>query len=408
LFRVYALKGKARILLTAWLGFFLAMAALLILSQKNLAFAMFVGATILGVSTIPERFPSVLWLAVTNPSTVLLAVIVGLIPVIGAILKASGQMDSLVNNMRVGKQAFLMLSPALVGLLPMPGGALLSAPLIERGGEDLPNEKKAGLNVWFRHVLYLVYPLSPDLMISAQAAQVNVYQSIPYLAPVLLFSLSLGYLFFIRDTSGKMDYHGQFSARGLILPLTALLVAPVLDVLIRTLSLLPIEEAATLTGVLASLLIALAIGRKRLKKWSTVATDARPWDFGLTMMGIMVFLNVFKSSGIPQLMENTVVTPELLFAAGFLLGFGTGRIITPAGIIFPIFLTKFGAVPLPTFAIMYFGIFLGYVVTPVHPCVSFSVESFKTGIKAYLKAMLPPTMIAFALSLSVLYGMNLW
>jgi len=395
-------------LLTTWLGFFLAMASLLMLSQKNLGFAMLVGAAILGVLTIPEHFLSVVWLAVTNPSTVLLTVIVGMIPIIGGTLKASGQMDNLVNNMRVGKRAFLMLSPALVGLLPMPGGALLSAPLIDRVGEHLSNQRKAVLNVWFRHVLYLVYPISPDLIVSAQAAQLDVYESIPYLVPVLLLSLSLGYFFFLRDAQGKMDYRDKFSARGLMLPLTALLAAPVLDISIKTLSVLPIEEAATLMGVSASLLIALAVDRKSLRKLSSVVLEARPWDFGLAMIGIMVFLNVFSSSGIPQLIENTGITVELLFVAGFLLGFGTGRIITPAGIIFPIFLTKFGAMPFPTFAIMYFAVFLGYVVTPVHPCVSFSVESFKTDIKDYFKAVLPPALIALFSSFFVLCAMNLW
>jgi hypothetical protein len=62
---------------------------------------------------------------------------------------------------------------------------------------------------------------------------------------------------------------------------------------------------------------------------------------------------------------------------------------------------------LPTFAIMYFSIFLGYVLTPVHPCVSLSVESFKVEIKDYFKAVLQPAFIALIVSLSLLYAVNL-
>jgi len=399
--------AKVGLKLTAWLGFFLAMAALLIISQKNLGVAMFVGAFILGVLTTPEHLPMVFLSTITNSSTILLALIVGLIPIIGGALKDSGQMDNLVNNMRIGKKAFLMLSPALVGMLPMLGGALLSAPLIEKGGKGIPKEKKAGLNVWFRHILYLVYPLSPDLMVSAEIVQLDIYQVIPYLVPAVFFSLFLGYFFFLRDASGKMSYKEDFSLENLLLPLTALLIAPILAVLIKTFFAPRIAETATLIGVIVSLVVSVAIGRTKLKKFVEITLEAKPWNFALMIIGIMFFLNVFKDSSVLQLIESINITPEILLATGFLLGFSTGRIVTPAGIIFPIFLTKFGAIPIPAFAIMYFSIFLGYVLTPVHPCVSLSVEFFKTEIKSYLKAVTSPTLIALFVSFFLLYSINL-
>src|SRR5689334_13715952 len=44
--------------------------------------------------------------------------------------------------------------PALVGLVPMPGGAVVSAPLIDRslGGSDVPATDKNLINYWFRHI----------------------------------------------------------------------------------------------------------------------------------------------------------------------------------------------------------------------------------------------------------------
>ena len=387
--------------MTAWLGFLLAMIALLVISQKNLGVAMFVGAFILGIATVPQSLPWIFRSTITDSSTILLALIVGLISIIGGTLETSGQMDNLVSNMRIGKKAFLMISPALVGMLPMPGGALLSAPLIDRGGEGISNEKKAGLNVWFRHILYLVYPLSPTLMVSTEIAQLDMYQAIPYLVPALFFSLFLGYSFFLRNAPGRMSYQEGFSLRKLLLPLTALLIAPILDISIKTFFAPSVKEIATLIGVSVSLLTALAIGRITLSRlWGTVK-KAKPWNFALMIVGIMFFLNVFDGSGILQLMENTYVTREILFVAGFLLGFGTGRIITPAGIVFLI-LAKFGAISLPTFAIMYFSIFLGYIITPVHPCVSLSIESFDVGIKDYLRAVAPPTLIALIVSFLLL------
>ena len=255
--------------------------------------------------------------------------------------------------------------------------------------------------MWFRHVLYLIYPLSPDLMVSTAIAQVDMYQAIPYLIPALFFSLLLGYFFFLRDAPGDMDYEGDFSLTNLFLPLTAILIAPILDVLLKTFFAPSVKESATLMGVLASLATALVIGREVLRKLGRIVAEAKPWNFSLMIVGIVFFLDVFDGSGIPQSIGTVFVTREILFTAGFVLGFSTGRIVTPAGIIFLI-LAKFGAISLPTFAIMYFSIFLGYVITPVHPCVSLSMESFNIGIKDYFKTVMPPTLIAFFASFFLL------
>ena len=129
---------------------------------------MVTGAALLGVLSDPQGLTVYFWDTISDPTVFLLALIVGLIPIIGNVLLTSGQIDSLVSNMRIGKKKFLLFFPALVGMLPMPGGALLSAPFVEKGGKDIDNSAKAGINVWFRHTLYLVYPLSPGLIVSAQ------------------------------------------------------------------------------------------------------------------------------------------------------------------------------------------------------------------------------------------------
>jgi len=392
--------------LIEWLGFFLSIAALLIISQKSLGAAMFVGAFILGVFMIPERLLSTMISSMIDPSTLTLSVIVGLIPLIGGTLNETGQIDRLISNMRIGKKPFLILSPALIGLLPMPGGALLSAPIVDKAGKGLSKEKKAAINVWFRHILYLIYPISANFMVSTAAAGLGLYQPIPHLTVTFLFSLCLGYLFFLRGDLGKMVYEKKFSLKNLLLPLTALMIAPLLDILIRTFLLLPFKEIGTLIAVMASLLFSLIAGKVDLGRLRKIMDIAKPWNFAFMMMGIMVFLEVFKNSGILRLFEVVPMTPESLYLIGVALGFVTGRMITPAGIVFPIYLTKFGAVSPSTFALIYFGIFLGYVLTPVHPCVSLTSESMEVEVKDYLKAIIPPVTIALAIGLLVLHFAN--
>lgn len=392
--------------LLAWLGFFLGIAAILIISRKNLAVSMFLGAFILSIFTLPlDEIAEAFYLVFTDPSTILLALVVALIAIIGGTLKTSGQMDDLISNLRIGKKAYLAVSPALIGMLPMPGGALLSAPLVEKGGKGVSNEKKVGLNVWFRHVLYLVYPLSPSLIVAAKVAELDIFQVIPYLALVLLFSLFLGYFFFLRDIPRKIDYKEKFSLKKLLLPLIVIFVAPILDFLLK--DLVSPEEVATLIGVATSLVLAMATGRIWVRKMYHITRESKPWNFAWMMIGIMSFLHVFEISGIPKLIAGVEITPEILSVViGFLLGFGTGRIVTPAGIIIPIFLTKFGPISPIIFAITYFSIFLGYVLSPVHPCVSLAAEFFKVEIKDFLRVTAPPALIAFISCFLLLFIMN--
>lgn len=382
------------------------MASLLIVSQKNLGLAMFLGALILGIFMIPERLPLTILSCLSNPSTILLAIIVGLIPLIGGILNETGQIDKLIRNMRIGKKPFLMLSPALVGLLPMPGGALLSAPIVDKAGRGIPKEKKAGINVWFRHILYLVYPISANFIISTAAARIGLYQPIPQLLIVLLFSLFLGYFFFLRKDLGKIEYEQRFSLKDLLLPLAVLLVAPFLDIMIREFLNLPVKEIGTLIAVVTSLILATILGKTDLRRFREITVKAKPWSFAFMIIGILVFLEVFKDSGILELLEEVPMTPEILYGIAVALGFMTGRMITPAGIVFPIYLTKFGAVSPSTFALIYFGIFLGYVLTPVHPCISLTTESLDVELKDYIRAVLPPVAVGLFVGLLALHFLS--
>jgi integral membrane protein (TIGR00529 family) len=378
----------------AWIGFFLAIAALLIISTKNLALAMFAGAFILSIFTMnPNQLITEFWAATSDISTILLALTVGLIPIIGGTLKHTGQMDDLVNNLRIGKKALLAVSPALIGMMPMPGGALLSCPLVEKSGKNVPKNLKTGLNIWFRHVLYLIYPLAPALIVSTKIAELNLYQTIPYLIPFLTLSLLLGYIFFIRKAPGKIKYKQKFKPKKLVPPLTVILLAPLLDFSLK--GILSPEELTTLIAVTISLTVALLIGNVKTRSLTKIVKESKPWNFALMIIGITVFLKVFVASGIPELILDVQIPAEILCViVGFLLGFATGRIIIPAGIVIPMFLAKFGPISPITFAVTYFSIFLGYVITPVHPCVSLTAEFFKVKTKDLLKVMLPPTFIA--------------
>ncbi|MFP4646390.1 MAG: DUF401 family protein [Candidatus Acetothermia bacterium] len=383
--------------MTLWIGLAVSVAMLLVVAQRSLYVAMFAAAISLGLITLsPGEFLHQVYLTFTDPSILSLGLVVATIAMIGGTLEESGGMKRLVENLRIGKRPFLAFSPALLGMLPMPGGALLSAPMVEQGGSELESSTKAVLNVWFRHILFFIYPLATSLIASAKIAGLEVYDVVPYLFPFFVLSFVVGYYFFLRSTSEKLTYEREFSLRGLLVPLAVILVAPALDFLIKTFINPEVSEYATLVGVATSFAAAWAVSKYSLDDFKMVARKMEPWNFALIIFGMFTFLNVFIASGAPELLAKiNMPLWGLLVGIGFVLGLITGRIQAPASIVIPIFLarTSYSVMPAASFAVAYFSIFLGYVISPIHPCVSVSMEYFDTSLRQYVRKLALPTIL---------------
>lgn len=384
-----------------WIGFSLSVVLLLFVSRRNLALGMAIAAAVLAAFTLtPASFGEALWRTISDPSVLLLALIVGLIPLIGGAMETSGEMERLVSNLRIGVRPFLAIAPALLGMLPMPGGALLSAPLVERGAGHTAPDVKAAANVWFRHALLLVYPLGPALIASAKIGGLDVYAVIPYLVPAFLLTIGTGYVFLLRRASGRLSQSGAFSLVGLVVPLAIILAAPLLDLLLKGTIDLPVAEIGTTVGVIVSLVFAIAVGRLQLGQLGVIFRRMTPWKYSLIVLAMFTFLNVFTTSGVPERIAAMTLPPVILCVViGAVLGLITGRIQAPMSIIIPIYASTYGAMSAPVFAISYFAVFLGYILTPIHPCISVSVEYFKTSMEPFLRRMIAPAAIGLIASL---------
>jgi len=78
--------------------------------------------------------------------------------------------------------------PAIIGFLPVSGGALMSAPIVDAEAEKLklPPERKAYVNLWFRHTIFPVYPLSQVLIITAALTGAPLFSIILLQIPTVL------------------------------------------------------------------------------------------------------------------------------------------------------------------------------------------------------------------------------
>jgi uncharacterized protein len=387
-----------------WFGFLLAFIVIITIANKSLWLSLILGAFILGFVSLPFGKVLMIFLkTLIDPSILLLAASVAVIPLIGGIMNESHLMESLVQNLRIGKKGVLMTGPAVFGMLPIPGGALLSAPLVERAGEDLEDPLKTHMNVWFRHLLMFVYPLG-ELLYTAKIANINLYNQIIYMIPFLLFSFVLGYVFFARKIKGTIDYKSKFSLKGLFIPLSIILLAPLFHFFFRKFFSLP--EIPLLIGVSLSLFLALYVSRLSFKRTIAVARTMKIWVFPLIIFGMFLFLNMFKASRMSSLIAEIAMSKTLLLVVvGAILAFVTGRVQVPVSIIVPIYFAKYSVESIPevAFAVMFFSVYMGYIISPVHPCVSVSLEYFKTSFTKYSKGMILPIILSlmFAVIISI-------
>jgi hypothetical protein len=236
--------------------------------------------------------------------------------------------------------------------------------------------------------------LSSALIASAKISNLNVYNAVLYLLPTLGLASFLGYIFLIRRVKGRITYKTSFSLKELLTPLGIILAAPILDFTLKRFRVFHPQEIATMIGVCGAFILACKLSKENFSLIK-ISREMRPWNFTLIIIGMFIFLNIFKSSNVTDLIATIPLSPLILcVVAGFGLGFATGRVLLPASITIPVYLTT-GTITPPIFTIIYTGIFFGYVISPVHPCVCVSCEYFNVSMKEMLKLLSIPAFIIF-------------
>jgi hypothetical protein len=153
-----------------------------------------------------------------------------------------------------------------------------------------------------------------------------------------------------------------------------------------------------------ALVLAAIAARADLASLEAVARKMKPWNYGSIILGMFLFLAVFRVSGVPELIGSLHLPLMFLcMGVGAFLGVVTGRMEVPASIVIPIYLGSAGLTAMApvVFAVTYASIFVGYVISPVHPCTSISLEYFGVSIWAYLKKMAMPSIIMMAVTIIV-------
>ncbi|MFH1421241.1 MAG: DUF401 family protein, partial [Planctomycetota bacterium] len=145
-----------------------------------------------------------LWIIWSQKETGEFVLLIAFVLAISLTMEVSGQIGRITLNLRgfVKSTRFSAAAlPSIVGLLPMPGGALFSAPMVEETTRniEIEAEDKIGMNYWFRHIWEYSWPLFPGLIYTSQFVlnKSTKFLSVVQL-PLTLIAVVAGAIFFLR------------------------------------------------------------------------------------------------------------------------------------------------------------------------------------------------------------------
>ncbi|MBY9002381.1 MAG: DUF401 family protein [Candidatus Lokiarchaeota archaeon] len=394
-------------MIPAWLSFLIVLTLILFFSKKELGIVLIFGSILLGVLTNVDLFKSSLNVF-CELSTILIALSVFLIALLGGIMEESGLILELINKLRVSNKISLMLSPAIFGLLPVAGGALMSAPIVDQIDPTLSSHKKVSINVWYRHVLLLIYPLSSAILVASSLSGLALYNIIIALIIPFFGMFAIGYITLLRPITSR-NTNSERNLKVVLYNIFPIIIAPIIDFLGRLFFPFIVPEFFLLIGLFTSISIALQISHTTPSSIFKIMKKMKIWRFPLLIIAMFLFLDVFISSSIPEDLGGLNLSFELFILIGFFLGFATGRVQLPISILIPIYLTQNSLfiMPLFNFTFMYVAIFLGYLITPLHPCLAYNINYFKTDFKKTIKTLSAPTFICLGILFAAYFIMKL-
>ena len=391
----------------------------ILLSRRwNLGLVLLLASLAVGLlfaHPLPEIGRDVL-LAAVDPLTLRLALIVVLIITVGELLRQSAGLAGMVEALQAlipNGRIVIAALPALVGFLPMIGGAVFSAPMVDEVGDRLgiDKERKTFVNYWFRHIWEPVFPIYPSMLLAAALLGLTATQLARATWP-LAVAAAVGGLFF--GLLG-MPRHGAHDPdpppRAQSLRTLAASTWPVALVIVLSLT-LPVDERVSLILSLV-VTIALMMGFKHipLRELGRILSERIPWGTVVVIFGALIFRRVLEDSGAVLAVSDAltalhiplaVVAFGIPFVAGLLTGLMPASFSIGFPVILPLVVVDGGTIAPAWAAWLLTGGFMGAMLSPVHLCLALTRVYFKARWGPVYRRIAPSALLVVATAATML------
>ncbi len=372
---------------------------LLLMRKIGIGIALFVGSTALAIAIFGLSGVLIVLKSIVEISTLRVVAIVVLAFALGHSMEYFGMLEVVTEELAkmLGALSFLVI-PALVGLLPMPGGALVSAvmlaPLLKK--YKLSAEKVTFLNYWYRHIWVTVWPLYPSVIIGIAVLEIAYTTFAAATYPIAIAAFLAG-LIFVRGLEKKLSFNAE-AFKKFIFNFYPVFLLVILAAVIKV-------------NLLLSLVICLVVvfvHKKGISKIVDVFRKTIDPRIIILVFAVMSYKTVIMQSGAAKSLfadiSKALPAPIAAFLITFLVGFATGIELSYSSIALPL-LTSFTGVGIinPKNLMLVIGAgFLGVMMSPLHLCYVLTAEYFKADVgKSY--RMLVTTALIVAVVVVIVY-----
>lgn len=337
---------------------------------------------------------------------------------LSTLMEDSGAMADLVGVVRgrCRRRTAMAVLPAVIGWLPMPGGANFSAPLVDACDEQRRVEPltKAVVNYWFRHIWEYWWPLYPGVLLATKLSHLEAPLFMAIMAPFSLVAVITGWAFLLRRVPA--DDHDRPSSRATLsrdLRDFVTLMLPIL-VVVATYTVLRLSLPAWTTGqarylpiILGITLAIVVVGIQRRISWPSwhkALLSGKTFQQVLLTFLLCGFGAVIETPSpdgrlLAEVLRGELaawsIPPELIMAIiPFLIGLVTGICVAFVAAAFPIVLglvgSEAGAREIMAATVLAYGSgYAGLLLSPVHFCLIQTNLHFKTTLGASLVRLGP-------------------
>ncbi len=376
---------------------------ILLRRKVSMAAVMPIGAVLLGIIylTPPMAFLKATISAVFAPKSLEMTLTLVLTMVMEHILRTTGMLRRMVSSLSAAlpdRRVVMAAMPAMIGLLPSPGGAVFSAPMVNEaaGGFSLQPEQKALINYWYRHIWEYVSPLYPGIILAAGITGLSTQALFIANLPFALSVVAWGAMFCFRGI-GRQQTPPAPTGRWREFAIFLAMVSPILLALLLVV-LFRVNPAMSLGGAVLALYL---VHRYTPGMIITNLLESVSGRALFLVVGIMIFQEVLRVTGALDGISAFFATSGLpialiLVLIPFIAGVMTGLTVGYVGITFPLLLPLMGdGTPSPGLVALAFGAgFGGVMLSPVHLCYVLTCEYFEADIaKVYHRLFVPSALV---------------
>ncbi len=341
------------------------------------------------------------------PDTLSLAGAVFSVLLLAELMRRTHAMEEMVTSLQVlvpDGRISVALMPLMIGVMPMLGGAMFSAPMVNEVGTPLKMgaDRKTFVNYWFRHALEYVFPLYSSLLMMSALLGVSIYDFIAASWPLTIVALISGVLWGLvgiegSDTGARMwDDLSTRAAWSRLLKSTWPLLLVILSVVILRLNMI-----LSLVGVIVLFAVVRRVGPDR---WRDVLKSSFPAHTFSAIFGVMVFKQVMEDAGavsqIPQALSVLgLPTMVIVFFVPLVVGLLTGTAAAALALSVPLVapILQGGALSgLSAGVWLFVGSFSGVLLSPLHLCLALTKDYFGATWGGLYKRIVPSVGLVVA------------